>query len=142
MPVKKKGKKKGKKRPGENTKRSLEIKGDLEEYAKISKMLGDRRVISILPDSEEVICIIPGRFRKRCWMTLGDVILISNREFQDGRYDVIHKYKIDEIRQLEKKGEIPKFFLDSLATCDEDAVHNGFNFEEEDKKGGFDFEEI
>jgi len=142
MPVKKKGKRKGKKKPSDGVKRTLEIKGDLEEYAKISKMLGDRRVMSVLPDSTEVICVIPGRFRKRCWMTLGDVILISSREFQDGRYDVLHKYKTEEIRHLEKMGEIPKFFLDSLATCDEESNQNGFAFEDENKDAGFDFEEI
>ena len=85
MPPKKGGKKckKGKngKTAGEPAeKRLLVMKEDMEEYAKILKPLGDRRMTVVLPDSSESMAIIPGRFRKRCWMLVGDLVLVSRRE--------------------------------------------------------------
>ena len=69
---KKGGKKKNKKNSGPvGTKRVLIYKGDMEEYAQMTKMLGDRRIIVMLPDKTETMAIIPGRFRKRCWIKVG-----------------------------------------------------------------------
>lgn len=40
-------------------------------------------------------------------MNVGDVILLSLRDFQDGRGDIILKYNADEARSLKSLGEIP-----------------------------------
>jgi translation initiation factor 1A len=92
-------------------KRALVFKEDMEEYAQVSKMLGDLRILVILPDKSEVMANIPGRFRKRCWMTTGTVVLVSKRTFED-KYDVCHKYNDEEVRKLVEYFEIPSFFLD------------------------------
>lgn len=42
------------------------------------------------------------------WMNVGDVILLSLRDFQDGRGDIILKYTADEARSLKSLGEIPE----------------------------------
>jgi translation initiation factor 1A len=39
-------------------------------------------------------------------MTVGDVVLISLREFEDGKADVIHKYTPEEVGMLRDRGEI------------------------------------
>ena len=67
----------------------------------------------VLPDKKELIGIIPGRFRKRVWMSSGDIVLISRRDFQNNKVDIIHKYYLEEIRFLYAQGEIPVFFLDA-----------------------------
>jgi len=148
---KKGGKKKGKKKGSQTTeKRALTIAGDMQEYAKIMKLLGDRRITVVLPDSSEMLALIPGRFRKRCWMKVGDVIVVSRREFQNNRVDVVYKYKPDEIRKLCKQGEIPSFFMDSGATQGEGGEDGGFtigNYDSDDelpikKMEEFDFENI
>ena len=95
------------------TKRVLIYKGDMEEYAQMTKMLGDRRIIVMLPDKTEIMAIIPGRFRKRCWIKVGDVMIISRRDFQESKLDVIYKYNDDETRRLAKENEIPEFFLEA-----------------------------
>lgn len=41
------------------------------------------------------------------WINNGDIILLSLREFQDEKADVIQKYTPDEARDLVKHGEIP-----------------------------------
>ena len=146
MPKKKGGKKKGK---GSQTteKRPITLKGDMEEYAKITKTLGNRRMTVVLPDTSEIMALIPGRFRKRCWMSIGDVVLISRRNFQDTKVDIVHKYNSDEHRKLFKEGEIPAFFLDADATHGEDddfGITIGNIDEEDDNKEGeaFDFDVI
>ena len=77
----------------------------------MTKMLGDRRIMVRLPDHTEKMAIIPGRFRKRCWMKAGDVLLASYREFQNDKLDIIYKYTPEEARKLVNYKEIPSFFL-------------------------------
>ena len=131
------GKKKGKRNNASTLapKRALIYKEDLEEYAQVSKLLGDRRLIVTLPDKSETLAMIPGRFRKRCWMKVGDVIIVSRREFEVGKMDVIYKYNDDEVRKLIKDKEIPEYFTDAFATNNsdnEDFEWGGEEAEEED----------
>jgi initiation factor 1A len=134
MPGKKKKKSSHKKRKGngEGVKRELVFKQFGEEYAVVIKKLGDRRLTVKLPSGEEQMAIIPGRFRRRCWFNMGDVALVSHREFQSGKLDVLYKYTVDEARELIRCEEIPKFFLGST-----DSVGAG---KEEDDEGDFAFD--
>ena len=74
----------------------------------------------VLPDNSEILALIPGKFRKRCWMGVGDIVLVSRRDFQDGKVDIVHKYMPNEIQKLYKDGEIPDFFIDTNITNTED----------------------
>jgi translation initiation factor 1A len=38
------------------------------------------------------------------WIGVGDLILISLRDFEDGKADVIHKYSTEEARSLQVGG--------------------------------------
>lgn len=114
---------------GITEKRVLTLKEDMEEYAKIMKALGDRKMNVILPDGTEMVAAIPGKFRKRCWMTVGDIVLVSRRDFQDSKLDILHKYNADEKQKLFKQKEIPSFFLTQEATCDDSVDESGFMFD-------------
>jgi translation initiation factor 1A len=107
-------KKKNSKNKNNNTyeKRALVYKEELQEYAKIIKMLGDRKVTLLLADGSESLGIIPGKFRKRVWMKIGDIVLASKRDYQEGKLDIIYVYNDDEKRTLVQKYEIPEFFLE------------------------------
>jgi translation initiation factor 1A len=48
------------------------------------------------------------RLRKKTWINTGDIILLSLRDFQDGKGDVIQKYSADEARSLKAYGELPE----------------------------------
>ena len=110
----KKGGKKNNKNNGNNIeRRQLLYKDDMQEYAKMTKMLGDRRIMVMLPDKTEVMAIIPGKFKKRCWMKAGDTLIVSRRDFQESKWDVCYKYNEDEVRVLIRKDEIPPFFADN-----------------------------
>jgi len=110
MPTKKKSSKKGKKHPDEKAKRTLELKEELEEYALIEKILGNGRVSVIYTDSRKILAHVRGSL-KRCRMAVGDVVLVSIREFQQNKCDIIHKYEKTEVNKLLSLGEIPPNFL-------------------------------
>lgn len=88
MPAKNKGKggkhkRKGKKRvePTVALKFTRKAEGKFEKYGKIVKLLGDCRIGVETPDNCSYICHIPGKFRKRVWMKIGDIVLFSLRPF-------------------------------------------------------------
>lgn len=50
------------------------------------------------------------RANTQVWITVGDIILLSLREFQDDKADVIHRYTPDEARNLKTYGELKSDF--------------------------------
>jgi len=131
MAPKKKSKNKSS-RNNYNVERKITYKDDLQEYAKITKLLGDRRINVILVDKTEVKAIIPGRFRKRCWMAVGDIIIISRRTFQDDKWDVCHKYNDVEVNKLIKEYEIPSFFLQHNVEPESEQKQQSYTEKEDD----------
>ncbi|RKP22901.1 hypothetical protein SYNPS1DRAFT_25169, partial [Syncephalis pseudoplumigaleata] len=77
-------------------------------YAQVMKMLGNGRLEAQCFDGEKRLAHIRGKLRKKVWINQGDIILLSLREFQDGKADVIMKYNADEARALQKAGELPE----------------------------------
>ncbi|KWU44557.1 eukaryotic translation initiation factor eIF-1A [Rhodotorula sp. JG-1b] len=85
MPKGGKNRRRGK-NENEGDKRELVFKEEGQEYAQVIKMLGNGRV----------------------WINQGDIVLLSLRDFQDGKADVIQKYSSDEARKLKQYGELPE----------------------------------
>ncbi|KAG7698093.1 hypothetical protein KL930_001755 [Ogataea haglerorum] len=130
-----KGKGKGGKnrRRGKNEnwsqKRELIYKDEQQEYAQITKMLGNGRVQAACFDGVTRIAHIRGKLRKKVWMAQGDIILVALREFQDNQADVVHKYTADEARTLISQGELPETAkINQTDTFGED-VDDDANFE-------------
>jgi translation initiation factor 1A len=123
--------KKGKKGAGlDKAPQKTPLKGQDQDYAYVSKMLGDRRIMVALesaPISEgtkqEVMAKIPGSMRKRVWINVGDWVLVNIREFQEGRVDVVYKYTPNDVRLLVRKKHIKHADgLDTDMDGDEDKV--------------------
>ena len=111
---------------------------DLQEYALVTKALGNRRMMVKLMSAVEVIAVIPGRIRRRNFIKPDDIVLVSLREFQRDRVDILHKYSSQEGKKLYKLGEIPRFFIDNISQAE-----NKENKEEKDEdECVFDFDEI
>lgn len=70
------------------------------QYAWVTKMLGNNRVTVRTMDFVERLGVIRGSMRKREWMAIGDLVLISTRDFQLEKVDVIFKYTDTESRQM------------------------------------------
>lgn len=114
MVAKKSSKNKKKPSSDNNVSESKQIiyKDDMQQYGKITKLLGDRRVLMVAPDTTELQGHIQGKFRKRVWFSVGDVVLFSRRDFQDSKVDIIHKYSEADVKKLIKELEIPPNFTD------------------------------
>ncbi|CEP08429.1 hypothetical protein [Parasitella parasitica] len=91
----------------ENDKRELVFKEEGQEYAQVLKMLGNGRVEAQCFDGVKRLALIRGKLRKKVWINQGDIVLLSLREFQDEKADVIQRYNPDEARQLKSYGELP-----------------------------------
>ena len=88
-------------------KRELVLKEEGTVYGQILKMLGNGRVEVYCVDSVKRIGNIRGKMKRRVWIGVGDVVLISLRDFQNEKCDVILKYTPEEVRQLKAQDQIP-----------------------------------
>tara|TARA_B110000977_G_scaffold42081_1_gene56804 strand:+ start:3994 stop:4383 length:390 start_codon:yes stop_codon:yes gene_type:complete len=105
---KRKGKKNQKKHSKGQGKRELEYKDDGQEYAQVTKMLGNGRVDVLCIDGIKRLGIIRGAMRNKIWITLSDVVLVGLRDFQDNKCDILLKYTSDEVRNLKAYNELPE----------------------------------
>ncbi|CAA9998923.1 unnamed protein product [Nesidiocoris tenuis] len=96
------------KNENETEKRELVFKEDGQEYAQVTKMLGNGRLEAMCFDGVKRLCHIRGKLRKKVWINQGDIILIGLRDYQDTKADVIQKYTPDEARNLKTYGEFPE----------------------------------
>ena len=84
--------------------------GRSEFYGKVVRKLGGPILLVLIEYNNEVIekkCKIRGKMRKRVWINPGDWILTSKRETnEDDNFDVIYKYRENEVRELHKLKEI------------------------------------
>jgi len=96
------------KNENESEKRELVFKEEGQEYAQVTKMLGNGRLIAMCFDGEQRLAHIRGKMRKKVWINQGDIVLLSLRDFQDDKADVIQKYSSDEARNLKAYGELPE----------------------------------
>ncbi|KAJ3194940.1 Eukaryotic translation initiation factor 1A, X-chromosomal [Entophlyctis luteolus] len=101
-----KNRKKGK-GEGDGDKRELLFKEEGQEYAFVTKMLGNGWVEAQCMDGEKRLGHIRGAFRKKVWINAGDLILLGLRDYQDNKADIILKYTPDEARMLKSYGELP-----------------------------------
>ena len=109
--------KKSKKQGGKGTvvdslkNRELVFKETQEEYAKVTGLLGDRKLSVTLTNGSETMAIIPGKMRKKCWIAVDDILLVSLRDFQTNKVDVIYKYTAEEVNKLITYLEMPSSFI-------------------------------
>merc|ERR1712087_214429 len=83
-------------------------KEDGQEYAQVTKMLGNGRLEAMCFDGVKRLCHIRGKLRKKVWINQSDIILVGLRDYQDAKADVIQKYSADEARNLNSYGEFPE----------------------------------
>lgn len=114
-------------------KRDLEAKDEGQEYAKVLKMLGNGRLEAHCYDGVQRLCHIRGKMRKQVWVAVGDIVLVSLREYQDCKADVIMKYTAEEARELKKRKWLPDNVKINDPTAEGDAGADG------DGKASFEF---
>jgi translation initiation factor 1A len=68
-------------------------------------MLGFDRLMVTCQDGKERLCRIRGKMKRRMWIRVGDIVLVSPWDFQsDTRGDIIWRYKRNQADWLRRKG--------------------------------------
>jgi len=131
--------KRGKKFVPEETDKKTPFKEDGQDYAIITSLLGGFNIrVSILDTKTELICGIPGKFRKKMWVKKDDIILVGIRSFQQDKCDLLYKYSPEEVSKLVSYGEIPVQNTEEGETTTLEYFENG----EEENDQEIDLEEL
>jgi|TARA_B110000971_G_scaffold84234_2_gene86453 translation initiation factor 1A len=153
--VNKKGGKKHKKgkKSGQFETKQLRYKEEGQEYAQITRMKGNCRFDVKCFDGKERMAIMCGGMRKRKFVNLQQVVLVSLRDFQDSVCDIIDSYDDNQVRELKEKKEIPDFikleeenmFSEDLGDddiFDTSLPPDDISDEEEEEEDGIDLDDI
>lgn len=103
-----KGYKKGKKGGNGPVSKILILKEDGTEYATLKKNLGNSRFECDCHDGRTRIGHIRGKMQKRVWLATDNLVLVSIRDFQDDKCDIIHKYNEEDKSSLLSMGQLVK----------------------------------
>ena len=66
-------------------------------------MLGNGRVmVRCIRTGHERNCVIRGKFKKRVWINVDDIVLIEKDQYDKNKGMVVHKYFPEEVKLLKK----------------------------------------
>ena len=69
------------------------------------RLLGFDRILVKCQDGHERLCRIRGKMKRRVWIRVGDVVLVSPWDFQsESRGDVVWRYTRAQADTLRRKG--------------------------------------
>jgi len=95
---------------GKTDKREFILCDDEQEYALVLNVLGDCRfLVKLLHSGQEIIGHVRGNMRSKnrsSWVRKDDIVIVSKRDFQADKVEIVHKYLPDEVRKLVKMGHI------------------------------------
>ena len=133
MPNNKGGKKykRNKQEVKENKNTRFKDEDESQEYAQITKALGNCRFEVLCFDGKTRLATMCGKMRKRVFVNAGEFILVSLRDWQDSKCDIIDKYNANDVQKLKQKKCIPDFikFEESKNDSDEEVNNDlGFTF--------------
>ena len=95
---------------------NYELNSTYEEYAYVKKILGNCRVQVLTNSGTEAIGIIRGTLRKfnnRVIIEAGDIVVVSKRDYQETKVDIVHKYNTDQIQCLISEGKLSKILCNA-----------------------------
>ncbi len=75
-----------------------------EMFAIVDQKLGGPHVRVICEDGKERLGRIPGKFKRRMWIVVGDVVICKLWEYRKDRCDIVHKYRKTEVEKLKQEG--------------------------------------
>lgn len=128
--------KKQKNNPVQKSERRLELRDPLEfqEYGQVMKAYGNGRYETECFDGKSRLSHARGNLKKKkVFVKVGDVIVVSLREFEDNKCDIIYVYNIKEVKLLKKIGEIPLTVVEDMNVNNEES-DDGIDFEEEEEE--------
>ena len=76
----------------ENKNTRFKDENESQEYAQITSALGNCRFDVLCFDGKSRLATMCGKMRKRVFVNQGELILVSLRDWQDSKCDIIDKY--------------------------------------------------
>ena len=92
----------------ENKTTRLKDENESQEYAQITKALGNCRFEVMCFDGKSRMATMCGKMRKRVFVNQSELVLVSLRDWQDSKCDIIDKYNANDVQKLKMKC-IPDF---------------------------------
>lgn len=100
-----------------------------QEYAQITKALGNCRFDVLCFDGKSRLATICGKMRKRVFVNQNDITLVSLRDWQDSKCDIIHKYTPNDVQKLKQGGYVPDFIkFDEKKILEENIMDDNSGF--------------
>ena len=129
----------------ENKNTRFKDENESQEYAQITKALGNCRFEVLCFDGKSRLATMCGKMRKRVFVNQGDLILVSLRDWQDSKCDIIDKYNTNDVQKLKQQKCIPDFVKLEEKTSMEDEIMDdnmGFIFSTDMPSDSSDEEEL
>ena len=116
----------------ENKNTRFKDENESQEYAQITSALGNCRFDVLCFDGKSRLATMCGKMRKRVFVNQGEIVLVSLRDWQDCKCDIIDKYNPNDVQKLKQQKCIPDFIkLEEKKIIDDDDNqddNNGFFF--------------
>jgi translation initiation factor 1A len=112
-------------------------------YGRVIRILGGLNVLVYCNDGYERICHIRGSLRKRTWLYVGDIVLISLRMFEEEkkgseRGDILTKYEAKFYSKIKKEPDINLNLFANIETVEGTKKRNVLP----DNENGYEIEQI
>lgn len=83
----------------------IQLPGGTDVLGVAIRMLGFDRMMVKCEDGKERLCRVRGKMKRRVWIRVGDVVLVSPWDFQsDTRGDIYARYRRNETEWLRSHG--------------------------------------
>jgi translation initiation factor 1A len=80
-----------------------------EMFATVTDISGGSRMKAFCEDDKHRMVRIPGKFKKKMWCRVNDIIIIKKWAVQsDEKSDLVYRYRPNEREVLKRKGLVPK----------------------------------
>lgn len=111
-----KGRRKGKGTCGKSN--ELVFADEYSSYAFVKENNGAGHFRIICGDNTERMGVLRGSMRKRVWVRRGDIVLVTLREYEDAKADIVHKYNSTEVTRLSSMKQIPESLMKFYVATD------------------------
>ena len=91
-------------------------------YAYVKENNGSGHFRVLCTDGLERMGVLRGSMRKRVWVRKGDIVLVTLRDFEDSKADIVHKYNGAEVSRLSNMGEVPESLMKFYVALDGEEV--------------------
>lgn len=112
------------KRHGGESSKEIPYKDESGEqaYARVTKILGNGRVMVKCEDNAEWQARVRGSMRRRQWVHVSDVVLVCKRPFDSEvtKADIVHVYSPDAVSKMMRVGELQKISVEEAAGVQDD----------------------